>query len=293
MKRFILSLALLLPLCSQAQQAHHELGLIGGVANYYGDLNDDIFTDNGDTYRAMGGVLYKYFMSPHVGIRLGLTYSKITAADSLSDALVRQQRNLSFTSDLFEFHTALELNLLPVDIGRAHFSPYVFAGLGVFYYNPYTMGRRGEKVFLRPMSTEGQGVPMYPDRKEYSLVNVSFPIGGGFKFFVGETFVINTEIGFRYTNTDYLDDVSKSYVNLDTLQAYRGKQAVDMSYRGNEVLTWDGNYPNYKYQRGDSKANDWYWFGGISISVYLDAMGNIKDYWQTHCPSFLRPGKMR
>jgi hypothetical protein len=281
LKRFLLSLALILPICTQAQR-HHEIGLFAGVSNYYGDLQDRIFPEYG--YRPNMGVQYKYFMNPRLGVRFGANYTRLSAADSLTDVTVKQQRNLRFETGLFEVHGGLELNLLPVDWDRNKVSPYIFAGIGLFYYNPYTDGPLGEKVYLRPLSTEGQGIPTYPDRKQYSLVNVSFPIGGGMKFFVGKTIMITTELGFRYTATDYLDDVSKSYVSMDTLMAYRSKQSVDLAFRGDEVPGWDGNYPDYKYQRGDSKANDWYWFGGISVSIYFDAFGNVRHYWQTRCP---------
>lgn len=285
LKRFILSLALLLPVIAQGQ-AHHEVGVMGGVSNYYGDLQDNLFPDAG--YRPMGGISYKYFMSPHIGLRFGASYSALTAADSLSESQAKLERNLRFSTNLFEVHGGLELNLLPIDINRMKVTPYIFAGIGVFHYNPYTDGVLGEKVYLRPLSTEGQGLAAYPDRKEYSLVNVSFPIGGGLKFLVGKTLVITTELGFRYTNTDYLDDVSKSYVNLDTLFAYRGQQAVDMAYRGNQTENWDGNYPNYRFQRGDSKANDWYWYGGVGVAIYFEAFGNMSNYWQTNCPAIFR-----
>ncbi len=285
MKRFILSLALLLPLLTQAQ-SHHEIGLMVGVANYYGDLQDKVFDAN--TNRPMGGIQYKYFMNPHLGLRFGVNYTWLTAADSLSGSFVRQNRNLRFESKLFEVNGGIELNLLPIEADLMKVTPYVFAGIAIFHFNPYTDGPTGEKVYLRPLGTEGQEIPIYPDRKQYGLVNVSFPIGGGMKFFVGKTLMITTEVGFRYTNTDYLDDVSRSYVNLDTLQAYRGRQSVDLSYRGDEVKTWDGNYPNYKFQRGDSKANDWYMFGGLSVCIYFRAFGNFNSYWQTHCPAFFR-----
>lgn len=286
MKRFLLSLAFLLPLCAQAQQ-HHEIGLMAGVSNYYGDLQNKMFPNYG--YKPMGGIVYKYFMSPHVGLRFGATYTSLTAADSLSDIPVKKERNLRFATNLFEVHGGLELNLLPIDVDRMKVTPYIFGGVSVFYYNPYTDGPNQERVYLRPLSTEGQGLSQYPDRKEYSLVNAAFPFGGGLKFFVGKTLMITTELGFRYTTTDYLDDVSKSYVNMDTLFAYKGRQAVDLSYRGDETKSWDGHYyPNYKYQRGDSKANDWYWFGGISVAIYFRAFGNVKEYWQTHCPRVFR-----
>ncbi|MCB0698674.1 MAG: hypothetical protein H6551_00980 [Chitinophagales bacterium] len=290
MKRLILCIALLMPLASNAQQ-HHEFGLSAGVSGYYGDLQPEMFPDYG--LKAMGGFVYKYYMSPHVGVRLGFSYTNITAADSLSDIPARKERNLSFASDLLEFHGAFEFNLLPIEKDRAKFTPYVFAGIGIFYYNPYTQGVNGEKIYLRPLGTEGQNIPSYPDRREYSLVNVSFPVGGGLKFFLGKTLLITPEIGFRYTNTDYLDDVSKSYVNMNTLKDYRGQQAVDYSFRTDELAGWDGNYPDYRFQRGDSKTNDLYWFGNLTITVYLRAFGNMLDYWQADCPAFLKSGRTK
>ncbi len=273
------------PLCLQAQR-HHEIGLMAGVSNYYGDLQDQLFPSYG--FKPNVGVFYKYFMHPRVGFRFGANYTRLTAADSLSDIQIKKDRNLRFETGLFEVHGAIELNLLGVDIDRAKVSPYIFAGIALFYYNPYTDDAVGHKVYLRPLSTEGQGIPTYPDRSQYSLVNVAFPIGGGMKFFVGKSLMITTEIGFRYTATDYLDDVSKSYVNLDTLMAYRSKQSVDLAFRGDERTSWDGQYPDYKFQRGDSKANDWYWFGGLSVAVYFEAFGNVKEYWQTKCPGLFR-----
>lgn len=285
MKRLLLSLALVLPMCTQAQQ-HHEIGLMAGVANYYGDLQDQVFPTYG--YKPMGGIIYKYFMSPHVGLRFGASYATVTAADSLSDIPAHVARNLSFQSHIFEVQGGLELNLLPIDIDRMKVTPYIFGGISLFYFNPTAEDPTGNKVFLRPLSTEGEGLPMYPDRKEYKNLTVAFPIGGGMKFLIGKTLVVTTELGFRYTNTDYLDDVSKSYVNLDTLAAYRGKLAAQMSYRGNEKSTWDHTTPSYTNQRGDSKANDWYWFGGVSVSIYFRAFGNMKDYLQGRCPVFFK-----
>jgi len=285
LKRILLSIALLLPFCTQAQE-HHEIGIMAGVANYYGDLQPKLFPSNG--YQPMAGIIYKYFVSPHVGVRFGASYTNLTGADSLSDIPANRARNLSFRTHLFEVHGALEVNLLPIEIFKMKATPYIFGGISVFYFDPFADDDNGDRVFLRPLSTEGEGLPMYPDRKQYSLVNAAFPFGGGFKFFIGKTIMLTTELGFRYTNTDYLDDVSKSYVNLDTLAAHKGKLAAQMSYRGNKLATWDHNYPNYGFQRGDSKSNDWYWYGNISITVYFRAFGNAKQYLKTKCPRFFR-----
>jgi hypothetical protein len=282
MKQLFFSLALLLPAGVYAQP-HHEVGLMGGVSNYIGDLQEKVFPAQG--YKPVGGIFYKYFMNPHLGVRFGISRTQITGADSLSEVLLKRQRNLRFSSNVTEVHGALELNMLPIEVHRMKVTPYAFAGLAVYYSNPFADGPNSEKVYLRPLGTEGQGLPEYPDRKEYNLVNVAFPIGGGLKFFIGKTFMITTELGFRYTTTDYLDDVSKSYVHLPTLEKYKGKLAVDMAYRGDESPYWDGSYyPDYKYQRGDSKSNDWYWFGSLGVAIYFEAFGNIAEYWQTKCP---------
>lgn len=290
MKRIILSLAMLLPVVSFSQ-THHEFGLSAGVSSYYGDLQPDLFPDN--STHALGGFMYKYFMNPHVGVRFGVSYTALSGADSLSRIPARIERNLSFHTNLLEFHGGLEFNLLPIEKDRAKFTPYVFLGVAVFRFNPYTYGSQGERVELRPLGTEGQNIPDYPDRKEYKLTNVSFPIGGGFKIFLGKTFMITPEIGFRYTNTDYIDDVSKSYVNMDVLKQYRGQEAVNYSFRTDELAGWDGNYPDYRYQRGDSKSNDLYWFSQLTVTVYLKSLGNMRDYWQANCPAFLRYGRTR
>ncbi len=73
-----------------------------GVANYYGDLQPKFFASYG--YQPMVGIVYKYFMSPHVGLRFGATYTNLSAADSLSDLPNNRARNLSFATHLFELH---------------------------------------------------------------------------------------------------------------------------------------------------------------------------------------------
>lgn len=283
MKRYILSLALLLPTLVNAQNPkHHEAGLTFGVANYRGDLQDKMFPSSG--YHPLIGLSYKMYMNPQVGLRFGASYTTISGADSLSDIKANFLRNLNFKSRVIEAHAGLEYSFWPVDRVRYRVSPYVFAGVGIFYANPWTNGMNGEKVYLKHLSTEGQGLPMYPDRKPYSNINVSFPFGAGMKFLVNKTLVISGEMGFRPTTTDYLDDVSKSYVNLDSLNKYKGAQAVMLSYRGDKAVGWDGNYVDYKYKRGDSRSNDWMWFGNITISLYLRASGNSRAYWQADCP---------
>jgi hypothetical protein len=273
----------MMPFFAQAQKLkHHEAGISIGVANYYGDLQNKLFPSS--NYHPMIGLSYKMFMNPHLGLRFGASFATLSADDKNSSILANQLRNLNFKTRVFEVHAGGEFNFWPIDRVRNKVSPYVFAGVGLFYANPYTNGLNGERVYLKPLSTEGQGLPMYPDRKPYSSLNVSFPFGAGVKFLVSDNIIISAEMGLRPTTTDYLDDVSKSYVNLDSLNRYKGMQAVRLSYRGNDNPDWDSNYPDYTYKRGDSRTNDWMWFGNVTFSIYLNAKGNSRTYWQTDCP---------
>jgi hypothetical protein len=271
----------LLPLTSLAQR-HHEMGIFGGTSSYFGDLQEKVFPSEG--YRACGGLTYKYFVHPALGFRFGATYANLYGADSSSKSPAVKNRNLNFQTNLFEVSAGVEVNLLPVDFDERKFSPYVFAGIALFYYNPYTVDTGDSKVYLRPLSTEGQGLRQYPNRKVYSLVNVGIPMGVGAKVLIGQKVLLSSEIGFRYTSTDYLDDVSTSYVNMDTLYKYKGKQSVDLSYRTNELGIWDKNYPNDNFSRGDKMKKDWYWFAGINVAIYFDAFGNKQRSTKTRCP---------
>jgi hypothetical protein len=281
LKKYIL-LFLLLPTFCTAQERHHEVGIFGGTGNYIGDLQPKLFPSS--SYAPVGGILYKYSMSPRVGFRFGASYTELTAADSLSDIATNKLRNLNFTTNLFEFHSAVEVNLLKIDLLHRKFSPFVFGGVSVFYFNPYTGDKNDEKVYLRPLSTEGQGLPTYTDRKPYNLVNFAMPLGGGLKLLIGKQVLITAELGVRFTFTDYIDDVSKSYVNLDSLYNYKGKQSVDLSFRGNQKETWGKDYPGYGFQRGDKRGYDMFWFGGLGITLYFESFGNLWPYGPTKCP---------
>jgi hypothetical protein len=74
-----------------------------------------------------------------------------------------QARNLSFKSNLKEAFAVLEVSLL--DFSAKKFTPYAYGGVVVFHFNPYTYDTNNAKVFLEPLSTEGQGLADYPDRK--------------------------------------------------------------------------------------------------------------------------------
>src|SRR5205085_4045798 len=156
--------------------AQFHFGLFGGISNYEGDLTDKIYQNS----KAAFGLSLNYEVSSRIMIRGGLTFAKIAGEDSLSDKSYLRLRNLSFQSPITEI--SLTGEFYTFDLNNKRWSPYVFAGLAVFHFNPYTFDKTNAKVYLKPLSTEGEGLPGYPDSKPYSLTQLAILFGAGIKF---------------------------------------------------------------------------------------------------------------
>ena len=263
--RKLLLFCLLLPAVLSAQQRFH-VTLFGGFSNYQGDLQERTFTL--DQSNGAFGAGIKYDLTSHISIRSSFNYGSIQGDDKLNKPIL-QARNLSFKSKI------LEMNLLGeyvfFDMNQNRFSPYLFGGVAVFRFNPYAYDTLGNKHFLKPLSTEGQGLSAYPDRKPYSLTQFAVPFGAGIKWRINDNAVIGYEFGFRKLFFDYLDDLSTTYVDATTLALERGPKAVEMSYRGGEVKAGNPAYPADGTIRGGSKMKDWYYFTGITLAVAINS----------------------
>lgn len=247
------------------------LNVMAGFSNYQGDIQSKRFTLNqaGGSFGAQ--VIYE--MSPRISLRGGLMYGKVKAGDAKSENAAQVKRNLSFQSNIFEGHAGVEIHLL--DIYAKKISPYLFGGIALYKYNPFTFNATGRKVYLQPLSTEGQGLQAYPDRKPYKLTQFSIPFGGGVRLAVSDNLRLGFEIGLRKTFSDYLDDVSDKYADQVRLLDERGQESVDLAYRGDE-LAGGAPYPTENDLRGNPKSKDWYYFAGITIGIRL--LGEGESY---------------
>ena len=244
-----------------AQRFH--IGVFGGVAAYNGDLTDKIFPKK--VTNGAIGITANYELTDNIMLRGGYTYTVVGGADRYSNDSSLLARNLSFETSISEFSVVGEYYLLSLYENRI--SPYIYAGLALYQFNPYAFNGGTDKIYLKPLSTEGQGLPGYANRKPYSLTQAAIPFGGGVKFAVTSNLHLGLEVGLRKLFTDYLDDVSTSYADPNDLLAGRGQLSVDMSYRGDDV----GNpvYPAKGAQRGGSKKNDSYYFTGVHLTYRL------------------------
>jgi hypothetical protein len=247
-----------------------QIGLFGGVSDYHGDLLDLPYKFSNAAF----GVTAGYKISDRFNIRAGFLAGKIEGADSVSPRQGLPNRNLSFQSSLKEFSLRAEYNLFNIDDTR--WTPYAFGGLAVFHFDPYTYDSNGEKHYLKPLSTGGQGLDQYPESKPYALTQISLPGGGGIKYAISDRVHIAAEIGLRLTFTDYLDDVGGFYPDEFDLLAARGPKAVELAYRGDERPGGNQSFPRKGASRGRSGSllyNDFYYITGLHLMVNLGGGG--------------------
>ena len=116
----------------------------------------------------------------------------------------------------------------------------------------------GAKYPLRDLRTEGQGTPgdtLFASGATYGPVAMCIPMGIGLKKAFNGNGGIKLEFGFRFTNTDYLDDVSGNYYDW----AANGGNESQITMSGTKTgHTWtyigyaiDGNYPDGSTPRPD------------------------------------------
>lgn len=250
-----------------------EFGITVGAAHYFGDINTRASFNRP---KPSFGLFFRKQFSNYIGVRLSGRYAQLGYSDRYSKNEYQKTRNLSFNTNIWEISAQGDFNFfkfMPND-EKYFYTPYVTLGVGAFSYDPYAY-INNEKQFLRPLGTEGQTVG-YQGRKPYSTVALCVPFGVGIKYNLTEKLNLSFEIGHRFTFTDYLDDVSTTYVGADKFPATgNGPIAAllqDRSYEidPNNVIGIEGR------QRGWSKQKDQYMIVEFGLSF------NIGSY---KCPS--------
>jgi hypothetical protein len=240
-----------------AQNFH--LNFFAGTSNYEGDLQSKRFTFSQSNFA--GGFGLSYDLSDKFSVRSGLTFGTISANDKYGS---NRLRNLNFTSGITEGNLGLEYFITRLEDHAL--TPYEFAGVAVYHFNPYTTDTSGKKYFLRPLSTEGEG--FIQGKNYYNLTQLAIPFGAGVKLSLSENINVGMELGLRKLFTDYLDDVSTTYVDENLLLINRGTKAVELAYRGNELKN-GSPYPARGSKRGGTNRKDWYYFTGLTASFRL------------------------
>lgn len=240
---------------SQPYKTGTEIGFYGGGAYYLGDLNQyEHFTNSSAAF----GLVYRYNLSIRHSLRATVFYGSVYGndADAKSNALVN--RNLNFQSDIVELAIGYEIDLFKYRITDMKYpiSPYFFYQVAYMRMNPTTL-YDGNEIALQPLGTEGQGTSL-STKRNYSLNQITIPLGIGLKVNLRKGLAVSFEYGIRKTFTDYLDDVSRSYVDPYVLRAENGPLSAELSNRSLENTFFTN--------RGNPNTKDWYAFYGVMLT---------------------------
>ena len=227
-----------------------------------------------------GGIFVSAIYKNAVALRLEGTFGKISGDDKVLEkvdpfdiAKTRYNRNVNFRSKITEFSLMTELHPLFIFINYGEresdpprMSPYLLAGVGYYSFNPQAE-YKGKWIDLQPLSTEGQGFAEYPDKKVYKLQQMNFPLGIGIKYELSDLVNLRGEYIYRVTNTDYLDDVSTTYIDPKVYDTYftgvKLANAIALSDRQITKATGPGG------KRGSPKQKDAYFSFNLKLSLVL------------------------
>ncbi|MBD79284.1 MAG: hypothetical protein CL840_10215 [Crocinitomicaceae bacterium] len=246
-------------------QSQNQVGLQAGMSYYLGDLNETGHFKAGRTHFTWG-IIHRLPINDRFTWKNSILFGKISGDDSESESQIKRNRNLNFESRINEFSTQFEFNFLPYHsfVIKHHFSPYIFGGLALFWFNPTTT-LNGNEYNLREYRTEGQNA-------EYNKVQFAIPFGFGLKFKFSHRVLFSLEYGIRKTFTDYLDDVSTSYPDdpstMSTVSQALSNRSLD---NGNNQNEWG-------MQRGNSQRKDFYTMTTFTMLIRIGKHPNLCKY---------------
>lgn len=220
----------------------HYSSIGGGLCgmNYFGDVvpKDGIGSSDLSFTRPQLSFTYSRKFHPRFSVKGTFSWGRLQGDDYSSadpgdaeSGQFRYARNLHFRNDIKELAVVGVVDLFEnrgTFLKRPGLIPYAFLGFGVFHHNPKArtpIDEGNQWVALKPLKTE---------ERTYSLIQPVIPMGLGVRYKLARNFDLAFEVGYRYTFTDYLDDVSGPY---KALANFDDPLAAMMSNRTGEVVS--------------------------------------------------------
>lgn len=273
-----------------------------GLSNYLGDLGGNtgigrkfVYDNNFKKRTFFYGFGITKIWYEAIGFRVQLIAGKIAGSDqdavykNTSDpAYFRYKRNLDFQSNITEGSLLLETYPFKYfsfekRIHHWHFQPYVLLGVGLYHFNPQgsyydEIAEDYVWVDLKPLQTEGQGMKEYPSRKPYNLTQFNMPFGLGFRYDLGNKTSLSIEFLGRKLFTDYLDDVSKNYIDPTLYDKYLTTENAEIAKAVNNKSNLIS--PDFPFiagdQRGQPRNNDFYYSFNIKLNIQVNKVKVVK-----------------
>jgi hypothetical protein len=258
------------------RKQYNSVGVTLNAMNYFGDIvpKASFASFRVAASRPNVGISFTRRFAPRLSARGSFAYGRITAEDTKAadqndpDARYRYNRNMNIRNDIFELSGVAMFDLIENRnnyLKRPDFVPYVFAGVALFHHAPKGLVSGGaipaglaenSYVDLQPQETEGVS---------YSKTQISIPFGGGVRYKLNRSFDLGLEIGWRKTFTDYLDDVSKNYIDRSQLATPAAQYFGHDNVRSNDFV----NFNTPGQMRGKGNEKDWYIVTGLTLNYIL------------------------
>lgn len=197
-----------------------------------------------------------------IAARTQITFYNLEGSDAnAADSSANRQRNLSFKSKNIEFTFQGVYYFLKYGgkyYKRRAYEPFIAAGVGFTTFNPQAE-LDGTTYDLRDFQTEGV---------EYGNRALIIPLNVGVKAKLNEFMNLTLDLGYRFTFTDYLDDVSENYGGPfpdGSLEASLSNRKDEISIVNQEAF--ERFLPGAR--RGDGGKSDAYFFINFNLEFFL------------------------
>lgn len=209
----IMIISLVFPVKMQAQRSL-EVGILGGVAYYNGDIYP------GKPFvkpQAAYGLLARYNFNNRWTAKASLTHGTITGAGTVNFNSVDNTTlvEVNFSTNIDELALSGEFNFWKYATGNnmQRVSPYLMGGISFFQYN----GSAYKNIKYQ----------------NYTGTSAALIFGFGFKYSLTNRLGLAAEWGMRKTLTDKLDDVSYPYANQFNNKDWYNFTVVSITYKIN------------------------------------------------------------
>lgn len=219
-------------------QTKWELGLAGGISNYYGDLSPQniVSTETKGTY----GGFASFYIHPVAAFRINVMQSQISGKDANFPLVAEERkRGFDFRNSLTEVSFLLAWEPWAKKIWRqkkfsAAFSPYIVGGHGMVFHKPITNYHEDNQNFTDEFR---RSIKSDKSIKQVSPSTMLY-FGIGTKLFATRHLTFGFELTAKPVFSDYLDGVSRT---------------------------------------GNMENKDWFFFGGLTASYLLHNKARDSD----------------
>jgi len=219
---------------------YHSFGVQGIGSYFFGDVSSGI-----KTIRSGFGTQYLNKITPAFSITVDVNYIRLLADDE-SVSNVRKAsssaayiRNLHVRNDVIEFGIHARYELFPCNdyfSKRKKINAFATIGLGLLYTNPQAKDSTGHWRNLRSIHTENHS---------YSSYTAYIPVSVGLQYKLTNHIDLEFEFGYRFTFTDYLDDVKGQYVDPSQLQSSDARYFANRSAEPTDQFNGHSRDLNY------------------------------------------------